>query len=336
MLEKPNLEDAKIVAWILDHYGLAVLEMAFLPTGYQNTAAYRVVAVDGTPYFLKLRRDALDQTSLSVLQFLSAQGLRQMITPISTRSGQLWAYLDDYNVILYPFVEGHNAFAGALTDRQWFDFGTAFKKIHSTELPPALTLQLQRETYSPHWRAMMANLQDRAGQGHFADPVAAEVAAFVRDHEAEIRYLVRRCEQLSSALQAHPPEFVLCHSDIHAGNLLIDAGGRLYVVDWDNPLLAPKERDLMFIGGGVGGIWNTASEEGLFYAGYGRAEINPVALAYYRFERILEDLAPQVEQVLLTNLGGYNRARILPGIQKWFSPQDVVAMAHKADRILPE
>ena len=42
----------------------------------------------------------------------------------------------------------------------------------------------------------------------------------------------------------------------------------------------------MFIGDGVGGIWNSAPEEALFYQGYGQTEIHPAALAYYRFERI--------------------------------------------------
>ncbi len=40
--------------------------------------------------------------------------------------------------------------------------------------------------------------------------------------------------------------------------MLIDANDALYIVDWDNPILAPKERDLMFIGGGQMGDGRTA------------------------------------------------------------------------------
>lgn len=32
------------------------------------------------------------------------------------------------------------------------------------------------------------------------------------------------------------------------------------IVDWDEPIMAPKERDLMFIGGGVANVWNDPSE----------------------------------------------------------------------------
>ena len=85
----------------------------------------------------------------------------------------------------------------------------------------------------------------------------------------------------------------MCHSDIHAGNILIDANGALYIVDWDNPVLAPKERDLMFIGGGQEFAGHTAQEEEtLFYRGYGQTQIDPIALAYYRYERIIQDILP--------------------------------------------
>ncbi len=37
-----------------------------------------------------------------------------------------------------------------------------------------------------------------------------------------IRRLVDRAEQLGGKLQCQSPKFVLCHSDIHAGNVLIE------------------------------------------------------------------------------------------------------------------
>ncbi|MBP1694700.1 MAG: Spectinomycin phosphotransferase, partial [Chloroflexi bacterium] len=151
----------------------------------------------------------------------------------------------------------------------------------------------------------------------------------------EILSLVKKAERLCSVLKAQGPKFVLCHSDIHAGNLLIDAKGSLFIIDWDHPVLAPKERDLMFIGGGVGSNWYRPQEEALFYKGYGRTEINHVALAYYRFERIVEDIAEWGERVLLTDEGGKDRARALQGFKRWFSPNDVVEMAYRAENSLP-
>lgn len=333
--EKPALQDAKIVDCLHEHYGLQVGEITFLPSGDMNVAAYRVVTEDQTPYFLKLRRGVFAETSVTVPYFLSECGIWQIIAPIMTRSRQLWAHLDDFTVLVYPFVQGHNAFEFALSEHQWVDFGSALKAIHTAVVPPELSSRVQHETYSPQWRDRVKKLQALAQKEAFEDPIAIQLAQFLTAKAEEILYLVGRAEQLSSVLQAQEPESVLCHSDVHAGNLLIEASGRLYIVDWDNPIMAPKERDLMFVGGGVGSIRYSAREENLFYKGYGRTQINPVALAYYRFERIVQDIAEWGELLLLTNAGGKDRARSLQGFARWFQPNDVVEMAYKAEKTLP-
>lgn len=88
---------------------------------------------------------------------------------------------------------------------------------------------------------------------------------FLIDKRSAIEQLVDRTEELSKKLESQSFPFVLCHSDLHAGNLLLEKEDIFYLVDWDDPIMAPKERDLMFIGGGVGNVWNRSHEEALFY-----------------------------------------------------------------------
>jgi spectinomycin phosphotransferase len=47
----------------------------------------------------------------------------------------------------------------------------------------------------------------------------------------------------------------------------------------------------------------------MFYEGYGKADVNLSALAYYRYERVIEDLAVICEQLLTTDEGGADRDR---------------------------
>jgi spectinomycin phosphotransferase len=131
-----------------------------------------------------------------------------------------------------------------------------------------------------------------------------------------------------------PLEFVLCHTDIHGGNILIGDDDKLYIVDWDNPLLAPKERDLMFIGGGIDNIWKSEREKDVFYEGYGGSEINLSALAYYRYERVIEDLAVTCEQLLLSDEGGADRERSLGWFTSNFEPGITIEIAKKTDELL--
>jgi spectinomycin phosphotransferase len=108
----------------------------------------------------------------------------------------------------------------------------------------------------------------------------------------------------------------------------------MYIVDWDNPRLAPKERDLMFIGGGMDRIWKSEREESVFYEGYGKTEVDRTALAYYRYERIIEDLAVICEQLLSSDEGGADRERSYGWFRSNFEPGSTLEIAKRTDKML--
>src|SRR5215467_8578968 len=111
MLEKPDVQDAAIEACLREKYGLPNVRVSFLPLGAdQNTAVYRATVTDGKQYFLKLRRGAFNGSVLELTRFLYEQGIRQIIPPVVTSNGRLCTKLGEFNVILYPFVEGNDGY----------------------------------------------------------------------------------------------------------------------------------------------------------------------------------------------------------------------------------
>ena len=331
MLENPNVSETQIRSCLVEHYGLATAQIAFLPIGAdKDTAVYRVIAQDGTAYFLKLRRGDVEETSAVLPKFLGDQGVKQAIAPIETIEQRPTSSFEHYRLVLFPFVEGRSGFDVELSDRNWADLGIGLRAIHSVAVPPAILRQLQRETYSAHWRetvkAILAGIDEET-----ADPIAAELTGFLRAKHDEILNIIDRAERLATGLQGRPTEFVLCHADIHAGNVLIDAKDDLYIVDWDTAVLAPKERDLMFVGGGVGGTWNEAKDEARFYQGYGQTKTDRTALAYYRYERIVEDIAVTSQQIRSTDMGRDDRNEGLRQLTRQFGPNDVVEMAYRSE-----
>ena len=326
MLEEPNLRHDLISTHLQDAYGLQATELIFLPLGADvNTAVYRVVTSDGRTYFLKLRNGGFDETTVTLPAYLSTQGLRQVIAPLETRLGQLWESLGAYKLILYPFIEGQDGYVLSPTDEQWVEFGAAVKRIHTTELPAELQQQIPREAYDPHWRNRVKDFQAQVEQDSFADPTAAKLAEFMRLKRPEIDLLVARAEQLALELQVHPRKLVLCHSDLHAGNLHLTPGGALYIVDWDNPSLAPREHDLMHIGASK--RWQGKRIKSLFYRGYGEVQVDGMAIAYYRCERILQDIAEFCEQLLSSRAGGKDREQSLAYFIGQFEPGHEVEIA---------
>jgi spectinomycin phosphotransferase len=336
MLEKPALKDERIINCLKTEYGLSVKKIAFLPLGADlNTAVYRLVTNDETVYFLKLRRGDFDEASVAVPKYLADLGFKQIIPSLTTQTGQLWASLAPFKVILYPYVEGLDGFERNLSDHQWVEFGAALKRFHTAEFPSAITSGIQREKFSPQWRDSVKVFLERIEQETFDEPVAVEMAAFLKIKRIKTLELVKRAERFAQLLQEQPPEFILCHADIHTWNLLVDDHGAFYMIDWDTLIFAPKERDLMFVGGGLGGKGHTPQEEeALFYQGYGQTRIDPIAMAYYRYERIIEDIAVICGQIFLSAEGGEDRKQSLEYLKSNFLPNGTIELACRSDKTL--
>lgn len=299
-----------------------------------NTAVYRVEAAAGEVYFLKLRKNVFEQSAVLVPEFLRLSGLQHVIPALRSENGELWTNLQSFACILYPYIEGRNGFETLLTNGQWLEFGSAVSRMHAVVLPPDLAELLPVETYSSERRNMVRGFQAQVEELEYHDLASVKMAATMRVRREQIQQLVERAEDLADRLKSQAQTHSLCHADLHAGNLLFAHSGKWYIVDWDNLIFAPKERDLMFIGGGVGDIWNSEREETLFYQGYGFAEINLAALAYYRLERVVEDIAAFCEAVLATGQGGEDRDQSLHYFYSQFLPGGVLELANQTWRLL--
>ena len=333
MLEPPDFETVDLAAELAHSFGLAAAEIVFLPLGADpNTAVYRVIDSARRAYFLKLR-GTFDPVSVALPDVLRAHAGARVIAPLRTRAGALACDFDRFTLILYPYVDGRDAWETGLTEAQWHVLGCALKGLHTLTPPPDLAARIRRETYAPLWRDSTRAFLGRVEHETWAERVAAQAAALLRGQRDVILDLVDRAGRLATTLREQPREAVLCHSDIHAGNVLLDAEGVLHVVDWDDPILAPKERDLMFISGGLFGGWRApAEEEALFFAGYGDRQVDAVALAYYRYERIIVDIAVYCANLLDTEAGGDDRAQSLHYLASNFEPGQTIDLAYRADR----
>ncbi len=176
----------------------------------------------------------------------------------------------------------------------------------------------------------MQAIQQRIDGTDFADPVAAEFAACWRAHKDDIQRICARADQLGRLSAASELPFVLCHGDIHTANILVDAQGNLHIVDWDQPMLAPKERDLMFfLHSGPAAPTNPSLR--YFLDGYGNVVINRPALAYYRYEWVVQEFGDNGARVLDGNGGDITRAEALRSFRQLFDPGDVVDVAYEAE-----
>ncbi len=338
MLDKPNIQDAAVIDCLHKNFAITIQHITFLPLGADhNTAVYRAEAENGAAYFVKMRLENFHEMSLLIPKLLCNQGVPHIVTPLTTRDGQVWAHINGFHLSVYPFIAGQDGHDAGLSDAQWIEFGQMLKCIHMAVLAPKIAERIPKESFSRQWRKQVRQFQQQIAETTFDDPVSAALADLLKRQRPIVDTLVRRAERLGAALQTNLPPFVLCHGDIHAWNMLIQPDGIFYVVDWDTIILAPKERDLMFIASGLFGKARIPEqEETLFYQGYGdQRQADPIGLAYYRYERIVRDIAEYCEEIFLTEPGGENRMQSLRQLALQFEPGQVVEIALRSEQFLP-
>lgn len=277
MTEQPARLDAACARRILlDEYGLSPARLTPAEGGTTGAAFCA-----GGRYFLKLldtgtaigaQCAAPLEDRLTVLKRLaSSPPLAECVcAPLPTASGRLSFSRGNIAGALFPWVDGEAiGFGNPLTPREQRWLAAFSAALHSLDPAPFRSC-CPAEDFSPAFAAALAR---QLSCGGFSEPFAETAAPYAEE-------IVRRAAWLDGAaacLRRSPPAFVLCHTDLHGGNLLRGNGGRLFAVDWDSALLAPREADLFLF------------REEPFFPLF-REPADAALLTYYQVRRDLEDL----------------------------------------------
>jgi spectinomycin phosphotransferase len=288
--EQPGISEEGLRGCLQEQYDLILSTLEFLPRGLDYYAGvYRAVSEQGTLYLLKVTTRSLYGPGFLVPAYLNNQGITSVVAPVPTRSGAFWTKLMDWTVIVYPFIDGDTSLTG-MVDEQWKEVGRIFKDIHRLRIPTQGFESLRKETFDPteytRWIRAFETQQLHSRHGG-SDPERALLTSWVA-YQSTIHKVVTSLEKLAEALQSRLFPYVICHADLHPANLIRDRAGHVFVIDWDEVMLAPKERDFIFV--------RSPQADG-FWEGYGQSELDWMALAYFLWERVVQDLIVNAQDV---------------------------------------
>jgi spectinomycin phosphotransferase len=314
------------IKYIEKEYNIKIVQKEPLYIGAdKDTFVFKIQTEDNSCYFMKIRTGPFIETSVTIPYVLSKTFGKNIIRPIKTIQGHLFLGLENCTIILYPFIYGKSGWELSLSENQWIEFGALLHEIHTIKLPEEIP-NIPCESYTDKWRTKLKDIMNTI-QGV---QEKNELLQLLYSKKETIYKMIDRAETMAKKIKERPKKNCLCHGDIHAGNVLITDQDVFYIVDWDTILQAPKERDLMFIGGGIGNKWNKTEEENSFYKGYnGRETIDPILITYYRYERILQDIVEYYDQYF--NDKAQKKKEILKTVASMFEPDNVVDMAIKKD-----
>jgi spectinomycin phosphotransferase len=317
--QEPDVDAGTLAGYLRTGFGLTGATVRFLPVGHDALAWSFEVRTAGARYFLKLTRRRAGDAVVRLPRYLHERGLTAVVAPLTDGYEA-----DGYRLLLYPYVDGAPPTAG-LTDAQWVAYGSFLGALHATPVPDGV---VPDEAYDCPGAAQLRELAGLALGGRHGERWALRLSDFWRHRDGEIAELADHAERLGRAARARRRPHVLCHADIHTNNVLVDAAGGLHVVDWDAPVSAPRERDLMFV------TWALADarQEALFRSGYGPLDVDGPVIAYYRYERLVCDLAEFADVVLRRDdLGEADKRHEYEWFVRQFEPGGAVGQARTLD-----
>jgi spectinomycin phosphotransferase len=294
MLVEPTLERAAVAEALKREYGRAVSAIQFVPVG-ESAWCYSATDDRGARWFVKLARPgelvpARVEFAVAVSQALADLGL-PVPRPLPTLAGALWSSLNGLQMTVVEFVAGT-----PLSDEEMRSPGvlgqTARLVAGIHRCTPALAVPIpfteRFEVWPDGLRRCLARLESGAARG-----LVQEARELVWPQRAALLGRLERLQALGNAVRSRPRDWVLCHGDLIGDNLLRDRGGRLWLVDWDGAVLAPRELDVALF---------TGQEFARFLDGYqrdaGGCDLDADVIAFFLLRRNHEDLVDWLLAVL--------------------------------------
>jgi spectinomycin phosphotransferase len=299
-----------LMSWVREDFGLDLVAVDRVLSGADASATmWRGSAADGRAYALKLTGGGT-HAGLVASAHLARHGVAGVPAPLPAATGRVWSDRAGRRLSVVPWVSDRDGI-GAMTPAHWAAFGRLLGRVHAAPVTGDAAA-LPPETYT-HVRATQAVRTVRTRLGlpgagrdpaagtvrHGLDTVGEAVARAWLPAADGIAALVAHADALGTVLRRRAVPGVVCHGDPHLGNVLVGDGGRVWLIDWDDAVLAPRELDLMLLLGGMGSYGPEGDgERARLLDGYGPVDLDPDLIGYFRCRRALEDVADWAARAL--------------------------------------
>ncbi len=245
MITEPTLNKQELQQSIEEGYGIKINEMKFIPQG-ECSWSYQVTTEQDKKYFLKIYVTEIDEQVFQVLYDLFEKcGITNISHPNKNQQGKIKSQFESYTYALFNFIDGQDSKQMTFSDQQYFELGVLIGKIHSSvdKIEPFP----KKETFSVHGDDFKRVMDSLDTQSEENDRFIFEMKDLIRKNKERIVQEYDEFNELQNDMLQKKIESLNCHGDPTPANLLVDVEGEIYLIDWDDPIYAPKEKDLVFL-----------------------------------------------------------------------------------------
>lgn len=303
MENEPAIGKGTLIRTIQQEYGIDIESLRFHQRGWGGDC-YVAETHTGKHFFLKLHdqeKNAVFAASsrafyLPLMDQLYTKGILPHIPhPIPTRNGNLSLGVDSQELVITHFIEGEDVRFGALPEPILVQLADRVGILHSSRKQLAFKHPFI-EQFEIAFEPILLELMDELGTITSVNRQGQQLLrdALVPRKGDLFKYLDRLKERQTRARSVDAP-MVICHTDLHGGNLRTDGLGNLYILDWENAMIAPREHDMIFFAG-ERCIWE------IFWPTYrshfSQVDLDREVLGFYYYRRGLEDIADYIFRIM--------------------------------------
>src|SRR2546427_1008327 len=240
-VDKPLLKDV-----IQEKFGINVVNFTLVPK-WNAARGYIIESSNHKSFFLKIYWD--DKIPDSAFRFaddlFAEAGIVNIAHPIPTSHGQMRIHIRDFQIALFDWTSGKTAQEHKLTDTQLERLGELFAKIHQSKT--TIGEYPARENFAIPFKDRFLSIFDNMSHiSGMSTKYRTRLKLFLEPHRQKFMRELETLEKLQHKVRTMNLEFVNCHGEPSPGNVLSSSNGEIYLLDWDDPIFAPKEKDLLF------------------------------------------------------------------------------------------
>jgi fructosamine-3-kinase len=248
---------------------------------------YIVKAGNNNKYFVKIiNKKGIPNsiaTNLPVLEELNNLGLENIPQVIRTNLGGLFIETEDSVFVVFNYLEG----------KQTYEFnkkklGLFISKFHT--LTKEIRQEVEKESFDSYANRNFLDMFNQVFKLGNQDLINKRLKEMLLPYRQEILDDFNKFLEVIEQCKKKPQtSYVLTHGDIPI-NVMENKKGEQYVIDWDDILLAPPERDLWF-------FKDTPSLLNQYRKTFTNYKINNVFYKYYLYWRLFSDMYAFIKEI---------------------------------------
>jgi spectinomycin phosphotransferase len=310
MLTDSKTDKSLLEKLVQESFGISVINLT-LVTRWEAARGYMIESSDHKTFFLKIYSDdnIPDSAFMFACDLFAKVGIRNIAHPVATSYGQMRIPIGDFHVALFDWVSGRTAQEQKLTDQQLERFGELLARIHQSKTVIG-EYQVRENFAIPFKDRFLAIFNEMSKITGGSTKYRTQLRLFLEPHRQKFRREFETLERLQCKVKTMDLEFVNCHGEPSPGNVLASEDGEIHLIDWDDPICAPKEKDLLFFKDNVEPVMkgyslfsrdNIVDRDVIEFYGH---LWNLGEIAYYGGKILFENHSDARNQIWLDNLKG--------------------------------